>query len=213
MRWRLVAACAAALAGLTGAAGCATDEAPANPVVQPGLPGEGNRTLSAEEAASNAAATPPNEADYAYARDMVAHHRQALVMTALVPDRGADPTVKAFATRIADTQGPEVDMMNRWLTRNGQPAVAEHEGHGGHGSHHAMPGMATEEQLAALAAASGPAFDRLFLELMIRHHEGAISMADTVRRSGSDVLVQEMADNVVAEQSDEVARMRGMLGA
>ena len=220
MRWRLVAAAAAVLAGLGGAAGCAADEAPANPVVQPGLPGEDNRTLSADEAASNLPATPPNEADIAYARNMIAHHRQALQMTALVPARGADPTLKSFATRIADTQGPEVDMMNRWLRKHGQPEVEEGSGHvhgggqgHGHDDHSSMPGMATDEQLTALAAASGPAFDKLFLELMIRHHEGAVTMADETRLRGADVTVQEMADNVVAEQSDEIARMRGMLGA
>ncbi|WP_235925950.1 DUF305 domain-containing protein [Actinokineospora pegani] len=214
MSLRRAAAAALAALGLLGVLGaCAAEpRTPANPVVQPGLPGEANRTLSAEEASSAPPATPPNEADLAYARDMIAHHRQALVMTDLVPARGADATVRAFASRVADTQRPEIDMMNRWLRRNGQPEVDQHGGHD-HADHAAMPGMASQRELDELAAASGADFDTRFLTMMIRHHEGAVAMADTVREDGVDVVVQEMADNVVVEQSDEIARMRGMLGA
>ncbi|WP_424185485.1 DUF305 domain-containing protein [Actinokineospora sp. G85] len=214
MSLRGAAVAALAALGLAGVLGACSAEprTPANPVVRPGLPGEGNRTLSAEEAASAAPATPPNAADLAYARDMIAHHRQALVMTDLVPERGADPTVRAFATRIADTQRPEIDMMNRWLRRHGHPEVDQHAGHD-HADHAAMPGMASQRELDELAAASGADFDTRFLTLMIRHHEGAVAMANAVRANGVDVAVQEMADNVVVEQSDEIARMRGMLGA
>ncbi|OLR94854.1 DUF305 domain-containing protein [Actinokineospora bangkokensis] len=209
MRARAVPTTAAALA-LALLTACSTPEPPPNPVLQPGLPGEPNRTLSADDAASGLPATPPNAADFAYATGMVVHHQQALRMTDLAPTRAANPQLAAFATRIADTQRPEIDMMNRWLTRNGGDDHAGHSGHSGHSDHAGMPGMATEEELAALEAARGPDFDAQFLRLMIRHHEGAVAMAQEVQQKGQDVFVQEMADNIIAEQTDEIARMRAM---
>ncbi|MGX7829175.1 DUF305 domain-containing protein [Actinokineospora sp. 24-640] len=192
-----------------GLAGC-TAEAPVidHPIVQPGKPGEANRTLSAEEAESAVPVVKPNDADIAYVRDMVIHHQQAVRMTALVPDRAADAQLKGLASRIADVQGPEIGVMNRWLADNDLPAVNPEQAH----AHGDMPGMATAAEMSALTAAKGAAFDTLFLELMIRHHEGAIAMANQVQQRGMDVQVQEMADHVIAEQSDEINRMRGMLG-
>jgi uncharacterized protein (DUF305 family) len=73
-----------------------------------------------------------------------------------------------------------------------------------------MPGMATPEQLAALRAASGADFDRLFFQLMTAHHEGALTMATEVLSTGSDVFVEEMAQEVLATQTDEIGRMRTM---
>ncbi|MGW5054584.1 DUF305 domain-containing protein [Actinokineospora sp. NPDC004072] len=174
--------------------------------MQPGLPGEPNRTLSPQDAEVDV--PEPNEADIAFVRGMIAHHQQAVVMSALAPERAADERVRGLAARIHDVQGPEIGMLNRWLTRNDLPAVNPADAH----AHPAMPGMATAEELAALAAAKGPEFDRLFLDLMIRHHEGAIEMALAVQTTGVDVRVQEIADDVIAEQADEIRRMRAMQG-
>ncbi|WP_258906801.1 DUF305 domain-containing protein [Actinokineospora sp. UTMC 2448] len=172
------------------------------------MPGEPNRTLSAEEAESALPDTEPNDEDVSYVRNMIIHHQQAVEMSALAPERAADERVRGLASRIHDVQGPEIGMMNRWLTGHDLPAVNPTEAH----AHADMPGMATAEELAALTAARGPEFDRLFLELMIRHHEGAIEMARAVQVSGVDVRVQEMADDVIAEQADEIRRMREMQG-
>ncbi|MGQ4428042.1 DUF305 domain-containing protein, partial [Streptomyces violaceoruber] len=92
-----------------------------------------------------------------------------------------------------------------WLGTHGEKVAG-----GGH-DHAAMPGMATEAQLKQLRAAEGKAFDRLFLTLMITHHEGAISMATDVKSGGNNVLIEEMADDVVAQQTSEISRMRAML--
>ena len=199
-----------ALAGIAvafGAAGC-SEESPKSDhtIVQPGKPGEDNKTLSPEEAESAIPKVKPNDADIAYVRDMIIHHQQALNMTALAPERAASAQLKGLADRISDVQGPEIGMMNRWLTSHDLPAVNPGQDH----AHSDMPGMATAEEMAKLAAASGPEFDRLFIDLMIRHHEGAIRMANDVKTKGVDVQVQEMADDVVAEQSDEIARLEGM---
>ncbi|MFC7614158.1 DUF305 domain-containing protein [Actinokineospora soli] len=190
-----------------GAVGCSEEAPPSDhTIVQPGKPGEQNKTLSPEEAESAVPKVKPNDADIAYVRGMIVHHQQALDMTALAPERAANTQLKGLADRISDVQGPEIGMMNRWLTGHDLPAVNPTDAH----AHAAMPGMATAEEMAALAAASGPAFDRLFIDLMIRHHEGAIRMATDVKTKGIDVQVQEMADDVVAEQGDEIARLEGM---
>ncbi|WP_245614477.1 DUF305 domain-containing protein [Actinokineospora inagensis] len=195
-----------------GVAACTTEPTAHNPVVQPGKPGEDNRTLSPQEAQVGTAADRPNDADLDYARMMIVHHQQAIDMAALAPDRAANPTLKAFAARVADSQGPEIAVMNGWLRAVGQPEVDPHQSdhpadHAGHDMGHTMPGMATPEQVARLRAATGPAFDTLFVQLMTRHHQGAIEMANAVRRTGSAGKIQEWADNVVAEQSAEIQRM------
>jgi uncharacterized protein (DUF305 family) len=204
------------LSALLGLTACTSDEPagakPTAPVLQPGKPGESNQTLSPEEAGSARPATPPNDGDVTYVREMIVHHRQAIEMTALVPDRGADGQVKGLASRIADAQGPEIEMMDAWLKKHSKPPVPPAE-HGGHGGHADMPGMATPEQMDQLKAAKGADFDKLFLRLMIAHHQGALAMADVVRTKGVDVRVQEMADDVTATQSAEIRRMQGMLGA
>ncbi|MEU3661796.1 DUF305 domain-containing protein [Streptomyces sp. NPDC032940] len=177
-------------------------------VLVPGSPGEANRTVSAEEAQRQRADDDsPNAADVAYARMMIRHHAQALEMTELAPKHAESGQVRKLAERITAAQGPEIKAMQGWLTSHGEQ---EGETGGGH-DHAAMPGMATEAQLDTLRAADGKAFDRLFLTLMITHHEGAITMATDVKAQGNNVQIEEMADDVVAQQTSEISRMRGML--
>ncbi|MGV9558368.1 DUF305 domain-containing protein [Streptomyces sp. NPDC003522] len=177
-------------------------------VIVPGRPGEANRTLSAQDAAEQRVDDDtPNSADVDFARMMIEHHRQALEMTGLAPEQGESAKLKALASRITAAQGPEIEAMESWL------ATYDKDGGGADGGHEhaAMPGMATEAQLEKLRAASGKAFDRLFLTLMITHHEGAITMAADVKAQGNNVRIEEMADDVVAEQTTEITRMRAML--
>ncbi|MFJ4693257.1 DUF305 domain-containing protein [Streptomyces sp. NPDC088766] len=178
-------------------------------VIVPGKPGEANRTLSAQDAAEQRVDDDtPNSADIDFARMMIEHHRQALEMTGLAPEQGESAKVKALASRITAAQGPEIEAMESWL------ATYDKDGSGGAGGGHehaAMPGMATEAQLKKLRAASGKAFDQLFLTLMITHHEGAVTMAADVKAQGNNVRIEEMADDVVAEQTTEITRMRAML--
>lgn len=192
------------VAGVT-LSGC-TEEPKPEPdspgVIVPGRPGEDAKTLAPGAAPRAAAKDEPNDTDFRYVRMMIKHHRQALEMTSLVPQRGANPTLKSFASRIADTQGPDIKSMEAWLTKNG--------GGPAHDSHEQMRGMASPEQLAALRAASGPEFDKLFLQLMTAHHEGAVVMATDVLQTGSDVFVEEMAQDVVVSQQKEIGQMRAM---
>ncbi|MFF3838595.1 DUF305 domain-containing protein [Streptomyces sp. NPDC001930] len=176
----------------------------AGTVVAPGKPGEPARRISPEEAAKLLPDQSPNSADFTYAQMMIVHHRQALTMTALAPQRAASAQVKGVAERIAAAQKPEIGAMEGWLKNNGGPR--EQEGH----DHHSMPGMASEAQLKELRNAKGKAFDELFLKLMITHHEGAVTMAAEVLSEGNNVLVEEMANDVIAQQSAEIGRMRSL---
>ena len=136
-------------------------------------------------------------------------------MGALAPDRAADPQVRAIAERIAGVQGPEVAVMEAWLARQ------DDAGHGGSGDggsgdggdHTGMPGMATPAQLAELGAASGPAFDRLFVTLMIAHHEGGIAMAEHTFEHANTDEVKKFAEGIVSGQQSEISELRRLLAA
>ncbi|MFF4454403.1 DUF305 domain-containing protein [Streptomyces goshikiensis] len=199
--------------GKTGANGAKDGR---NPVIAPGKPGERARTLSPEQAARERPDDTPNAADQTYVRGMIEHHRQALTMSALAPDRASAEAVKGLAERIAAAQRPEIGAMEKWLARYPAPSgAAAGTGGGGTGGtgghdHGAMPGMATEQQLKELADARGTDFDRLFLKLMTAHHEGALKMAGQALAGGNNVAVEEMATEVVATQTAEIHRMRAL---
>ncbi|MPY57025.1 DUF305 domain-containing protein [Streptomyces spongiae] len=177
-------------------------------VIAPGKPGEAAETLSAKDAEEHRAEDDsPNSADVAYARMMIKHHTQALEMTGLAPKRAESTKVRRLAERISAAQEPEISSMESWLESNGRDKDGTSDEH----AHGAMPGMATEAQLKKLRAAKGKAFDQLFLTLMITHHEGAITMATEVKAQGNNILVEEMADDVIAQQAAEMSRMRAML--
>ena len=181
-------------------------------LIQPGEPGE--------PAVTGGSVTTPeapefNHSDIAFVQMMIPHHAQALEMSKLAQRYAVDDGVRTLAARIRDAQGPEILTMSSWLEaqhidvpKAGEDA--EQYDHGEHG-HDPMRGMLTDAQMRRLAAARGAQFDRLFLQGMIQHHQGAIEMADTVAVGGSDLLVSELAADVKATQAAEVARMRQML--
>lgn len=176
-------------------------------VIAPGKPGEAAETLSAEDARKRRAEDDsPNAADISYARMMIGHHAQALEMTELAPSRAESTKVKRLAERISAAQKPEITAMKSWLKNNGE----EHDESGEAHQHAAMPGMANEAQLKKLRASKGKAFDELFLKLMITHHEGAVTMATDVKSDGNNIQMEEMADDVIAQQLSEIGRMREM---
>lgn len=211
----IVAAVAVAVLGLSGCeaggdrADAATGDA-GQQVIAPGKPGEPARTLSPDEARKEIGDDSPNSADFSYVRMMIEHHRQALVMTELADKHAESATVRRIADRIDAAQRPEIDAMKGWLTTHGGPRGQHgHEGHGDQGAEHgSMPGMATDAQLGRLRAARGERFDALFLKLMITHHQGAVTMATDVLSDGNNVRVEEMATDVIAQQTVEIDRMR-----
>lgn len=215
----------AVLGGLTGLSGCTGGDEPSAavasgpPAIQPGRPGEPNTT--------GAPSLPPevfSQADVAFATDMIPHHAQALEMSGMVPGRGSDERVRAFASRVYAEQEPEIRILAAWLEARDQavPVVegivgeggrVDHDGHGTVGGHdHAgMPGMATPEELTELAAMRGVEFDERFLEMMVRHHEGAIEMVLEHGLGGRDVRLSEIAGEVQVTQAAEIDRMQDLL--
>lgn len=144
-------------------------------------------------------------ADADFMRNMIGHHAQAIEMTDLVPDRSRSETMVLLARRIDESQVFEIGLMRRWLAARGEEGSA---------MSHEMAGMATPEQLAELAEAGNEAFDRLFLELMIRHHEGALVMVDALvsaEGGGQELEVFQLISHIDADQRAEIARMQRML--
>jgi uncharacterized protein (DUF305 family) len=181
------------------------------PIVQPGAPGEPTREIGVAEAIdlSGVRHTP---ADVAFMQGMLGHHAQAVEMTALVPARTDNDRIRALALRIGISQADEIVMMREWLSRRGEPVPDAHAHHG----HDAplMPGMLTAGEMRQLADARGTAFDRLFLEGMIRHHQGALTMVDTLMATpgaGQESEIFAFVSDVDADQRMEIGRMRAML--
>lgn len=203
--------CAVLALGVLAACSTEPPPPPSNsvPVVVPGKPGEEASTIAPGEATVPGQPA-PNDADIQFVENMITHHQQAVWMAELAPDRASSRDVKGLASRIKDVQRPEIDMMNRWLSQHSIPTIAPDAPHGGHGGG-AMPGMATSQQLEELRNAKGADFDTRFLNLMIAHHKGALTMAEEVRNAGVDTRVQELVDDIVAEQSADIRRMEKWL--
>lgn len=195
--------------GMTGCTADTDPPAPTGPIVQLGAPGEPNRTLSPEEAEQ--LGSPEHvEADVTFMRNMIEHHAQAIEMTGYVDERTQDRDIRLLAERMQVSQEDEIDLMAGWLQDRGQPI--RNEGHDAHADG-GMPGMLTDEQLARLEASTDAAFDRLFLEYMIQHHEGAVQMVDELYRAGGgqESSVDQFARHVEADQNIEISRMQEML--
>ncbi|WP_191842676.1 DUF305 domain-containing protein [Catellatospora chokoriensis] len=156
-------------------------------------------------APSVSAGSTHNDADITFAQGMIPHHQQAVRMAELAATRAVDPQVAQLATQIKTAQGPEIELMTGWLTAWGQPTAMP-----GHdmGNMAAMPGMMTDEQMAALEAMSGAAFDREFVAMMIAHHQGAVTMAKTEQAEGSDPAAKELAAKIEKDQTAEIAMLQ-----
>ncbi len=162
---------------------------------------------------------PHVQADVDFMAGMIPHHAQAVIMAGWAPERGASADVAVLCERMIVAQRDEIAMMQQWLADRGLPvpdATSTRHRMTMNGVEHdmLMPGMMTDEQMAALERARGLEFDRLFLEGMIRHHHGAIDMVDTLFSSygaAQDEQVFRLASDVYADQMTEIDRMRGML--
>lgn len=156
-------------------------------------------------------------ADADFVRGMLVHHAQALAMTALVDGRTETPSILSLARRITKSQEYEIGLMNNWLAAHSEPAPAHGLGpHGGAPPEHAhMAGLASVDQMRELERSEDAAFDRMFLRLMIPHHEGALTMVDellTHEGAGQEPALFQLISDIDADQRAEIARMRDLLG-
>ncbi|SVA12808.1 uncharacterized protein METZ01_LOCUS65662 [marine metagenome] len=182
------------------------------PLLQGGAPGEPNRNITVEEA-TDLSGIQHTAADVEFMQGMIGHHAQALEMTALLYDRSTWQDIRMLAQRIDVSQADEIKMMQGWLTARNE-GIPENAAHHTHGTM-LMPGMLTPDQMAELAAATGSDFDRLFLEYMIMHHQGAVIMVEALFASpgaGQESQIFNFSSDVIADQSMEITRMRRMRG-
>jgi uncharacterized protein (DUF305 family) len=195
-----------------GADAAAAENAP--PIIQPGAPGQPSRVISAEEATDLVEAEVVTDADVRFMQGMIGHHGQAIDMSALVADRTERATMRDVALRITLSQEDEIKMMQAWLAGRGEAAPGIHD-------HHApgaplMPGMLTPEEMDLLEVASGTEFDLLFLEFMIKHHEGALLMVDELYATpgaAEETVIATFTGDVIADQRAEMDRMTAMINA
>lgn len=154
-------------------------------------------------------------ADVAFMQGMIGHHAQALEMVALVPARSSRVEMESLAERIAVSQKDEIGIMQRWLTAHGEAGDTKQAmSHDMHAAHTAMPGMLSPAQMDSLRNAEGTTFDRLFLQYMIQHHEGALVMvAELLRSPGAaqEPMVFQIMSDVDADQRAEIRRMKALL--
>jgi uncharacterized protein (DUF305 family) len=197
-------------------------------VLAAGLTACGDDTDAAPTTGTSA--TEHNDADVAFASDMIQHHAQALSMVDLTLDRPLDPEVQALAEDIRAAQAPEIETMADWLTSWGEevPETMRDHVNSGHDMDdmsdnmedmegmddgEEMPGMMTTEDMDALENASDEEFQDMWLEMMIEHHEGAIEMAETERAEGRFKEAVDLAEQVVEAQTEEIDTMKGLLGS
>lgn len=193
-------------------------------------PNDGARATDAavaeQAAAVDSVRSAYTQADVDFMVGMIHHHAQALVMSRMAPSHGASPSLQIMARRIINAQNDEIDLMQAWLRDRGEHvpeprASGEQQTDDGHAmhadretGHEMMPGMLTDEQMATLDAARGEEFDRLFLQFMIQHHQGAVTMVNdlvAVPGAAREEAVFKLASDIGADQTSEITRMQTML--
>lgn len=163
--------------------------------------------------------TDHNDADVTFASDMLQHHAQALAMVNLTVERTMTPDFKALATRIREAQAPEIEMMADWLTEWGEkvPETSNDHEHADMGTMpegtEDMPGMMSADEMKSLEDAADGDFEKMWLEMMTRHHKGAIEMAKTEQEKGQYKPAVDLANSIVTSQSDEIEEMKGLIAA
>ncbi|GAB3930239.1 DUF305 domain-containing protein [Kribbella albertanoniae] len=202
-----VAATLTLAAGLA-LAGCGNSDnaQPGGSTSSSSMPGMNHETMAPTTAATMTAPVDHNDSDVEFATGMIPHHRQAVEMADMALKQAKSASVKQLATAIKAAQDPEIQQMSGWLTGWGKPVPSP-------GMSHSMPGggMMTEQEMTDLGKASGAAFDRMWVQMMIKHHQGAVAMAKTEQSSGESAKAIELAKKIEAAQNAEIATMQKLL--
>lgn len=195
------------IAALTaaGLAGCSSAAAP--PTTTP---------PTAAAATAGSASAVHNDADVTFVENMIPHHTQAVAMSQLVTGHTANPKITALATQIAQAQGPEITQMQGFLSSWNVAAAPTGSmggmaGMGGMGGTSGMSGMMTDQQMQQLDSANGAAFDRMWLQMMTEHHNGAVEMAQTELRDGQNPEAKALAQKIIDAQQAEITTMKQLL--
>lgn len=204
---RTVAGAATAITAALLLSACGSGDAPS---------GTGTPAAAPAPAAPPTSAPAPdavhNQADIAFVNGMIPHHSQAVAMAEQAPARAENAQVTALAARIEQAQGPEIAQMRGLLAAWGAPETPGGEMPGmDHGQMSGMSGMMTDGQMQQLGQARGAAFDRMFLQMMIEHHEGAVEMARTELNTGQNPQAKQLAQTIIDAQQSEIAEMKQLL--
>ena len=178
-----------------------------HPIILPGAPGESSKLISPTEA-TNIASTKYVKADVDFLQGMIVHHQQAIVMSQLATKRTNNKTIIDLANRIDSSQEDEIDFMRSWLESRDEKPNKEHAHH-----HMKMVGMASPEELQQLRDSDSTEFDKLFLKLMINHHDGALEMVKDLKQypgTAYDSILNEFISELVNDQGVEIERMNGI---
>ena len=232
---RMLVAVGSAAAVVALVAGCTSDESDDNATTSATTSASVSASGTAEQGG------PHNDADVEYVQMMIPQHEQAVEMAELVPSRTGNPDIIALADQIEKAQGPEIEQMEGWLKAWGapEPSKAEapgatsdgmdHDGMEGDGtsmpmqsmpmtSMNSMPGMEggghgmmSAEQMQALENAKDAEFDKMWLELMIAHHQGAVASSEQILQTGESEQVRQLAQQIVSSQQAEIAQMEALL--
>ena len=181
------------------------------PILQPGSPGEPTKVIDSETAIA-IANTSYTAADVDFMQGMIIHHYQAFLMSEMATSRTNNQTILDLAGRIDISQQDEISFMENWLLDMGQTVPDPSKSN--HMHHHKMMGMATPEQMQQLSQSDSTDFDRMYLNLMIKHHEGAIDMVDRLNEypgSAYDPQLYEFVSDLSNDQGVEIERMNGIL--
>ena len=199
--WKTAAPAALVLLATVALVGCGDDEG--------SMPGMNHATPAATPSSTTAPAGEFNDADATFATHMIPHHQQAVQMASMAGYQATTPEVKKLAATIKAAQDPEIKLMSGWLTKWGKPVPSPQ--HGGHGTDE-MPGMMTEDEMSELGKAKGTMFDRMWTQMMIKHHQGAVTMAKTEQTTGKDPAAIALAKKIETDQNREIATMKRLLG-
>lgn len=156
----------------------------------------------------------PNDADVAFAREMIAHHEQAVMMAQIAQDQASTDEVRDLARRIEKAQSPEIETLEAWLEEWGESEDSGGRGDMDNGEMEGgeMPGMMSDEKMGELASAPpGKGFDRMFLAMMIEHHEGAIATAEEEIEGGESSAAIDLAESIVSAQENEIEEIEALL--
>jgi uncharacterized protein (DUF305 family) len=195
----------ALLAGALGLAGCSDNS------VHGAMSDMSESAPASSSASASDAGAEFNDSDVAFAQGMLPHHQQAVEMAQLAADGAAHFDVKDLAARVEAAQAPEIETLSGWLDDWGSEATGSTGMDHGEMGHGAMGGMMTTEDMESLANASGAEFDRMFLEMMIAHHSGAVQMAESEIAGGQNPNAIAMAEAIRETQNAEIAQMQTLL--
>ena len=198
MRKYLLGIGAAAIAALV--VGCGSSDT--------GASHQMDETSTPAESTGSAGQAEHNDQDVAFAQGMIPHHQQAIDMADMAAEKASSAEVKGLASRIQAAQDPEIQQLTDMLEKWGAPTEPSMPGthHGGMSGE----GMMTDEEMQQLEAASGAEFDRMWVQMMIKHHQGAVDMAKTELEQGGDAEAKDLAQKIIDAQEAEIEEMQAL---